>query len=486
MCLPKKRWGLGVLIACLALSFTPPSQANDLKDALEEIGQFLEKHGDEMIGAYTLYEWHRMTKQAIDSMDELALSIDNAKDVPEFEKAFGGTVSSRDSEELQWKLRMVLAIGAQLKPYLLFLEQKAGKLESSLAVEFYLLKSDVPNAFAFIADGQRRVCITLGLLKCFKDNVDMVAGVLAHECGHHYLGHNLAHTKYEAKRELERQGAVLVLELLNKIKKFMDPKDIKRADVLTAVVQQFYTLRRSRQDEAASDEFGVLLIFLSGFNKYGITRAFEEMRQQSGDIPKWIEWVSSHPIMKDRIAATKKIADGLPERPPPSNDGPRIVRIARPWELGVSNEAARLRQQEGKRIAQGKDTYPSDQKPSSPDQKQKPGPSSTSSAPSRVEEGVGSQVARKLLSSRPGDQWPELPALPEDLVEHVFNVHSFYKDAQPPAPLRVYKASCLRRGQRVFLNVLVVRLRTDVEKERVFVWIPKSFQLGDAWQFSSR
>src|SRR3989339_1299784 len=102
MCLPliRRVWP-GMLLACLALSFTPPSQANDLKDTLEEIGQFLEKHGDEMIGAYSLYEWYRMTKQAIDSMDELALSIDNAKDLPGFIDEFGGQVSSRDSEELQ-------------------------------------------------------------------------------------------------------------------------------------------------------------------------------------------------------------------------------------------------------------------------------------------------------------------------------------------------------------------------------------------------
>lgn len=485
MCLHKKRWGPGMLMACLALSFAPASQANDLKDALRTAGRFLKDHGDEVIGAYTLYEWYTMTERAIREMDELALSIANAKDVPEFEKAFGGRVSSNDTKELRQKLTMVLSIGRQMEPYLLFLEKKANKETSPLEVRFFVLKSDIPNAFAFIADGYRRVCITLGLVKLFKDNADMIAGVLAHECGHHYLGHNLAHTKYEAKRELERQGAVLVLELLNKIKKFMDPKDIKKADVVVAVVQQFFSLRRSREDEAASDEFGVLLIFLSGFYKYGLTRAFEEMVRQSGDTPKFLVWVSSHPIMKDRIAATKKIADGLPERPPPSNDGPRIVRTARPWELGVSAEAARLRQQEGRRIAQGKDSYPSDQKPSTPDQP-KPGPSSNIPATSTLVEGVGSEVARKLLSSRPGDQWTELPALPQDLVEHAVNVHSFYKDAQPPVPLRVYKASCLRRNTRVFLNVLVVRVRTDIEKERVFVWIPKSFQLGDAWQFHSR
>lgn len=470
-----------MLIACLALSFSPPSQANDLKDALREARQFLREHGDEMIGAYTLYQWYTMTEKAIDSMDELALSIENTKDLPGFIDEFGGQVNSDDQEELQRKLRMVIAIGEQLKPYMLFLEQKAGKATSPLPVKFYLLKSDVPNAFAFIADGQRRVCITLGLLQCFKDNTDMIAGVLAHELGHHYLGHNLAHAKYEAKRELERQGAVLVLDLLNKMMQFMDAADIKKVDVAVAVVQQFYSLRRSREDEAASDEFGVMLIYLAGFDKHGLTRAFEEMRQQSGDIPKFLVWVSSHPVMKDRIAATKKVADGLPERPPPSSDGPRIVRTARPEELGISTQAARLMQQEDRRIVKGKDTYPSDQKPSSPE-KEKPGPSSIDPASN----GAGSDVAQMLLSSKPGDQWTELPPLPEDMVEHVFNVHCFRQNAQPPVPLRVYKASCLRRNKRVFLNVLVVRFRTDVEPARVFVWIPKNMELGEAWQFDSR
>jgi beta-barrel assembly-enhancing protease len=154
-------------------------------------------------------------------------------------------------------------------------------------IQIFVLRDKEANAFA--VPGQR-IVVHSGLIDRAK-SPEMVAGVLAHEMGHAELRHPI--------RGLIHQlgiGAVVTLIL----------GDSTLANVGHVVL----TLSYSRDMEREADQRGIALLKQAGMRADGMAAFFEEFKKDGhGLLPIFI---STHPDLDERIAATKQPPTGDP------------------------------------------------------------------------------------------------------------------------------------------------------------------------------
>ena len=136
-----------------------------------------------------------------------------------------------------------------------------------------------PNAFALPGG---TVVLTDTLVETYGQDVDLIAGVLAHELGHVEEQHGL--------RRLYQSLSLYILIA-------MIAGDVGPIlEELTLEGQTLLNLAFSRKHEMAADTYALMLLQTSGYDSAGLKRFFTDIAKHDG-----ASWASSHPLSVDRI-----------------------------------------------------------------------------------------------------------------------------------------------------------------------------------------
>jgi Zn-dependent protease with chaperone function len=163
--------------------------------------------------------------------------------------------------------------------------------ESAEEIKLFVIKEGDPNAFAVPG---RRIVVFSGLIERAR-SPEMLAGVLAHEMGHVELNHPM-------RGLIHQLGLGAALTLI-----FGDSS-------LAGVGHLALALSYSRDMEREADQHGIELLQKAGIRADGMSAFFEVIR---ADVEKGIfsglpEFLSTHPDLDARIAATKQPPTGAP------------------------------------------------------------------------------------------------------------------------------------------------------------------------------
>ncbi len=165
-----------------------------------------------------------------------------------------------------------------------FLHVMAPELDSRYHIT--VMNDDIVNAFA-LPDGS--IIINTGILKKM-NRFEELAGVLSHEISHVEHRHGM--------RLLSRNvsGYLLLTLVLNDVNGLMT--------VFIDNAHQFHTLSYSRKFEKEADLSGLALLRNHNINPQGMIDLFKMLEKEHDiDIP---EWMSSHPVSKERIQYLQK------------------------------------------------------------------------------------------------------------------------------------------------------------------------------------
>jgi len=165
-----------------------------------------------------------------------------------------------------------------------------------LQFEVHVVQSPMVNAFALPGG---TIVVFTGLIEGAND-AEQVAGVLAHEMAHATLRHGLERISHSL-------GVAAALQLL-----LGDPGGLAGAG---AELFQLATVNSySRDQENAADAEGVRMLHAAGIDPTGLARFFETLKEEHGDMPGAVSWLSTHPQHDERIAAVEDLAAALPDR----------------------------------------------------------------------------------------------------------------------------------------------------------------------------
>ncbi len=212
---------------------------------------------------------------------EIALGV---QATPQMEQQYGGesTDAQATAAVQQVGQRIVQANG---------LDQK-----TQYQYRFHLLADDQTiNAFA-LPGGQ--VFITMGLLKNLKTEAQL-AGVLAHEVGH-VVGRHSAEQVAQSQLTQGLSGAAAIAAY--------DPdhpaSGVARA-AAAAMIAKLVTLRFSRNDELAADDFAVKFTPNAGYDPRAMINVMQMLDSKSGGSNP-PEFMSTHPSPGNRIEELQK------------------------------------------------------------------------------------------------------------------------------------------------------------------------------------
>lgn len=158
---------------------------------------------------------------------------------------------------------------------------------------FRIVRDSTVNAFALPGGF---VYVHTGLLRTTRD-VSELAGVLGHEVAHARLSHG-------ARQARKQEGLSAAVAVVCVVTGFCDSGLSQMAVNLGAGV---LTARFSRTDELQADSAGIEYTTRAGIDPRGMVRFFERLREQSGSVPTYLEWVSTHPIEDTRIASAERL-----------------------------------------------------------------------------------------------------------------------------------------------------------------------------------
>lgn len=158
-----------------------------------------------------------------------------------------------------------------------------------------IVKGKAINALA--APGGYLIIFT-GLLEQTR-SAEELAGVLAHEMQHVLQKH--------ATRGILQNLSITALATMIA----GDP------GVISNVVLSMESLRYSRIQEEEADQMGMDLIIKSRINPYGMVDFFDNLNKKHGNEPELFKYVSTHPLMTDRIQKLKARAETASSAPVP-------------------------------------------------------------------------------------------------------------------------------------------------------------------------
>jgi predicted Zn-dependent protease len=163
-------------------------------------------------------------------------------------------------------------------------------------IDFRVTVVDAPVVNAFALPGGRIVVYT-GLIDKAAEP-EQVAGVLGHEMAHVTMRHGM-------ERIAQSIGLVAAIQF------FLG--DVQGLAALGAEVLQVATINSySRDQEAAADAEGVRTLHAAGIDPLSLARFFELLKNEHGDLPGAISWISTHPQHDARIAAIRSQLKELP------------------------------------------------------------------------------------------------------------------------------------------------------------------------------
>ncbi|MCW3106340.1 MAG: exported zinc metalloprotease YfgC precursor, partial [Segetibacter sp.] len=168
------------------------------------------------------------------------------------------------------------------------------QLSSTYPIRVTVVNSDIVNAYALPGGN---IVVYKGILERIKTPEELVA-LLAHESTHINERHTL--------RSLLRSAAnAIIISIV-----FGDASGISGA--IAGHAETLNGLRYSRSLEAEADEKGMNLMLQNKINVNGM-RQLMQMLQQEDKLPGSLAFLSTHPLTKERVAATEKYLSKHPE-----------------------------------------------------------------------------------------------------------------------------------------------------------------------------
>ena len=145
-------------------------------------------------------------------------------------------------------------------------------------IQIHLFDEEVINAFTL--PGQHMVVYT-GLIK-YCDGPDQLAGIMAHEIGHMQHSHIM-------KRLVKEIGIATVLSLGG-----------GNTELLRKIVKTLSSTAFDRKQESEADASAVEDLNKSHIDPKGLADFLTKLSNERIDMPKQLEWISTHPNSKDR------------------------------------------------------------------------------------------------------------------------------------------------------------------------------------------
>lgn len=164
----------------------------------------------------------------------------------------------------------------------------AGAPKTPFDFTFHIVEDEAVNAFT--APGGH-IYVNTGLIRAVDSEAEL-AGVLAHEIAHAVERHVT-----EQMSKMYGAQALASLALGN------DPSLLQQLVAQvggTAVFMKF-----SRDAEREADEKAVSYLVNAGIDPRGLTSFFEELAKEGGQPPRFLAWLQSHPLTRERIKDTK-------------------------------------------------------------------------------------------------------------------------------------------------------------------------------------
>ena len=181
------------------------------------------------------------------------------------------------------------------------------------AFHFHVLNVPGINAFAAPAGV---VALNGGLILA-ADNVDEVAGVLAHEISHVTQNHLARGVEEQQRVSLPIMLATLGLVLIAGAAGALDGESAQGLLASGTGLAQQMQINYTRQNEAEADRIGIQLMARAGYDPEGMAEFFETLNRWSrsmGSGPP--EYLRTHPLTVSRVAEARERAERLqaPER----------------------------------------------------------------------------------------------------------------------------------------------------------------------------
>jgi predicted Zn-dependent protease len=159
----------------------------------------------------------------------------------------------------------------------------------------YVLRSDQVNAFTAF-NGQ--LFVFTGLIEQ-TESAEELAAVLAHELAH-------AENRHVIKNLVKEIGLSSLILIISG----GDP--VVMQEITKMVVSSGFNRRMERE----ADEYAIQYLSDANINPNRLTQFFLKLKQKNKEIPEGLEWISSHPALKERIQfVTENARDSIQEIP---------------------------------------------------------------------------------------------------------------------------------------------------------------------------
>jgi len=161
--------------------------------------------------------------------------------------------------------------------------------------DIYVLKSEQVNAFTAF-NGQ--LFVFTGLIEQ-TETAEELAAVLAHELAH-------AENRHVIKNLIKEIGLNSLILIISG----GDP--VVMQEITKMVVSSGFSRRMERE----ADEYAIQYLREANINPNRLTQFFLKLKQKNREIPQGLEWISSHPALKERIEfVTENAGDSIIEKP---------------------------------------------------------------------------------------------------------------------------------------------------------------------------
>lgn len=165
----------------------------------------------------------------------------------------------------------------------------------SYEYDIYVLKSDQVNAFTAF-NGQ--LFVFTGLIEQ-TESPEELAAVLAHELAH-------AENRHVIKNLVKEIGLNSLILIISG----GDP--VVMQEITKMVVSSGFSRRMERE----ADEYAIKYLKDANINPNRLTQFFLKLKQKNRELPQSLEWISSHPALKERIEfVTENTGDSIKEVP---------------------------------------------------------------------------------------------------------------------------------------------------------------------------
>ncbi len=166
---------------------------------------------------------------------------------------------------------------------------------SEYRYDFTIVETEEQNAFALPGGN---IVIFSGLIRK-SENINELAGVLAHEIGHVENRHGI--------RQMLRVASISIISTLVIGAGFEGLEGVHLAESLSEMSVTFMSLRYSREFESEADLFAARLLNEKKVGMNGLIQFFKRIQESGIGSSKAMNFVSTHPSTEDRIASLKAL-----------------------------------------------------------------------------------------------------------------------------------------------------------------------------------